>query len=123
MLTVNQLARSTDVLILALRNRVRLATGKEDADNTAQENQLKSNDGTVQKWIRERYSLYLPYWCKRRCAHFTCFTAAANAEVLTLLAVLGCKRVQKWIRERCSRCFAALVQAHAHTDAASGAET
>ena len=59
---MNQLARSTDVLILALRNRVRLATGKEDADNTAQENQLKSNDGTVQKWIRERCSLCLLYW-------------------------------------------------------------
>ena len=115
-LLVNQLARSTDVLILALRNRVRLATGKEDTDNTAQENQLKSNDGTVQKWIRERYSLYLLYWCKRRGTHFTCFTdtkarksgsargthfaccTGANAHTLTQLVLQrrdgGCARVE-----------------------------
>ncbi len=106
---MNQLARSTDVLILALRNRVRLATGKEDADNTAQENQLKSTDGTVQKWIRERCSLYLLYCCKRRGAHFACFT--------------GVQRRAKVDPQEALKLLAALVQTHAHTDAARGAET
>ena len=49
---VKELTQSTNALIDALRKRVKLAVQTEAADNAEQEQQLTTNDGKMQRWIR-----------------------------------------------------------------------
>ena len=52
---VQELTKSTNKLIDAMRNRVKLAVSSESSDNQGQENQLTSNDAIMNRWIRNRW--------------------------------------------------------------------